>query len=309
MRYSLSLFFVFIFPFWNKAQVVQQHFAQDINLIFCGQNDTIKKPVHYEWIQKDVHTIKLLNNLPANAATIKGVQKIIPGFLNDEDQSGFTDLGYGLRSVEHGVYGGYGSCYVDILYAGDAVLKLKIIVSNNQEVINKHLKPFMKLDYKCVDDHVVYEKLFEENITQYSRSYSRIFIESFDTLDKRREAINYFTNVLYYATFGEPFHIDYGLGEKTFDNLRYFIVNKDYPALEDILFSPSPTSRLFAARTLLYMQDKFGYVPPAQSAQRIKETIENAKPVSSGILSCWVGRFSYDYYDVVKDFELFLATK
>ena len=100
-----------------------------------------------------------------------------------------------------------------------------------------------------------------------------------------------------------------GLGDETFNHLRYFIANNDTKALEDILFCPSPTGRLFAARTLLYMKEKSGYVPGAAADQRIKETIANAQVIRSGILSWWMNKFDYDYYDVVRDFEKLLLTE
>ena len=57
------------------------------------------------------------------------------------------------------------------------------------------------------------------------------------------------------------------------------------------------------------MQDKFGYIPNADNDKRIKAVLKNAKLISSGILSCWINTFEYDYYDIVKDFESLLATQ
>jgi hypothetical protein len=111
------------------------------------------------------------------------------------------------------------------------------------------------------------------------------------------------------GTFTTPYYIADGLGSETFNNLRYFIVNKDYTALETILFSPSPTSRLLAARTLIYMRDKFGYCPGTEINQRIGEVIANARLIRSGTLSCRLNKFDYDYYDIIKDFENFLMTQ
>ena len=75
------------------------------------------------------------------------------------------------------------------------------------------------------------------------------------------------------------------------------------------MISVSPTSRLFAARTLLYLKEKSGYSPDGKTNQRISEVMTNAKVINSGILSCWINKFDYDYYDIVKDFENLLMTQ
>lgn len=280
---------------------------------FCNdQEDKIEKPIHLDWVQTDKDIIQnKLNKLPANGSTLSAIKKLIPHFLdgNCNCQSVTQDLGYGLKSTEHTIHGGYGSCNVDAIYFGDNVLKLRLTIGNHKEVIEKYLLDVIKLPFDCINGQISYEKTYEENVKKYLKDSGVVFLESADTNYRRRQAINYFTDVMTGGTFEKPFYITFGLGSETFNNLRFFIVNKDYQALESILFSPSPTSRLFAARTLIYMQDKFGYIPTADIDKRIKDVLKNAKLISSGILSCWINKFEYDYYDIVKDFENLLLTQ
>ncbi|HSC53297.1 MAG TPA: hypothetical protein VLC98_06755 [Phnomibacter sp.] len=265
-----------------------------------------------DWVQIDKDIIKdKLNKLPASGSTLTEIKNLIPHFLDGKCNCGSVtqDLGYGLKSTQHTIYGGYGSYNVDAIYFGDNVLKLRLTIGNYKEVIEKYLLDVIKLPFDCLNGQVSYEKIYPENVKRYLKDSGQIFLESADTNYRRRQAINYFTDVMTGGTFEKPFYITFGLGSETFNNLRFFIVNKDYEALESILFSPSPTSRLFAARTLVYMQDKFAYKPNVPINKRMKEVLTNAKLISSGILSCWINKFSYDYYDIVKDFEHLLMTQ
>jgi hypothetical protein len=280
---------------------------------YCNdREDKIEKPIHLDWVQIDKDIIKdKLNKLPAIGLTLTEIKKLIPHFLDGKCncQSITQDLGYGLKSTQHTIHGGYGSYNVDAIYFGDNVLKLRLTIGNHKEVIEKYLLDVIKLPFDCLNGQISYEKTYQENVKKYLKDSGTVFLESADTNYRRRQAINYFTDVMTGGTFTKPFYITFGLGSETFNNLRYFIVNKDYQALESILFSPSPTSRLFAARTLLYLKEKSGYSPNSNTNQRISEIMANAKVISSGILSCWINKFDYDYYDIVKDFENLLMTQ
>ena len=280
---------------------------------YCNdREDKIEKPVHLDWVQIDKDIINdKLNKLPANGSKLSEIKKLLPHFLDGKCncQSITENLGYGLKSTQYTIYGGYGSCNVDAIYFGNNVLKLRLTIDNHKEIIEKYLLKVIQLPFDCLNGQISYEKTYIENITKYLKDSGQVFIESADTNYRRQQAINYFTDVMTGGTFTKPYYITFGLGNETFDNLRFFIVNKDYAALESILFSPSPTSRLFAARTLLYMKDKFAYTPKDKTNQRIIETMANAQLISSGILSCWINKFSYDYFDIVKDFESLLKSQ
>ena len=280
---------------------------------FCNdREDKLEEPIHLDWVQIDKDIIKdKLNKLPTSGSTLTEIKKLIPHFLDGicNCQSLTQNLGYGLKSTQHTIHGGYGSCNVDAIYFGNNILKLRLTISNHNEVIKKYLVDVIKLPFECINGQISYDKIYLENIKTYLKDSGQVFIGSADTNYRRRQAINYFTDVMTGGTFTKPYYITFGLGSETFNNLRYFIVNKDYAALENILFSPSPTSRLFAARTLVYMKDKFSYKANSKTNQRISEEIKNAKLISSGIVSCWINKFNYDYYDIVKDFDNLLMTQ
>ncbi|VXC15360.1 conserved hypothetical protein [Flavobacterium sp. 9AF] len=134
-------------------------------------------------------------------------------------------------------------------------------------------------------------------------------MESNDSNLKRKAAINYFTDALDDSTFEKPFYILDGLGYETFNYLRYFIVAKDYKVLENILYSPSPTSRQFTALTFRYLKHHNNYKPKSEINVRMNEILANPKIIESGVISCWINKFEHDKYDVDKNFEEYLITQ
>jgi hypothetical protein len=278
-------------------------------IVYCNyqncHDDKIEYPINLDWVQLDKESIKSkLNRLPENGSTLTEIKKLIPDFL--DGRSITVDLGYNLKSTQHTLYGGYGSCNVDAIYFGDNVLKMRLTINNHKEIIEKYLLQVIQLPFQCSDGQISYEKTYSENVKKYVKDSGRLFIESVDTNSRRRQAINYFTDILTGGTFTEPYYI-YSLGSELFNNLRYFIVNKDYVALESILFSPSPTGRLFAARTLLYLKEKFSYNPNEETNKRLKEVLRDAKLIRTGDQN--VAGSTIKYYDIVKDFEKLLMTE
>lgn len=296
----------------GQAKITDPTKPSSVILLCNDRPGSLEKPVRLDWVQHDKDVIKdKLNKLPANGATLTEITRLLPNFLDGKCncRSATYDLGYGLRSTQYTIYGGYGSYNVDALYFGENVIKMRLIIGVENEIIEKYLLDEIKLPFDCMNGQVAYEKTYYENVTKYVKDSGQLFIESIDTLARRRQAINYFTDVMTGGTFIVPYYITIGLGVETFNNLRYFIVNKDYTALECILFSPSPTSRLFAARTLVYLNTKFGYSPGKNTRKRMAEVLKDARPISSGIISCWINKFEHDHYDIVKDFEQFLMNQ
>lgn len=316
MKYFSKILFIILLtlPNFLVAQFTLTDSTKPNFLIsYCNdREDNVEKPIHMDWVQKDIEIIRTkINKLPSVGSSISEIQKIIPHFIDGKCncQSIKTDLGFGIKSIQHQIHGGYGTCNVDAIYFGDNVLKLKLTIENHKEIVEKYLFAEINLPFNCANGSIRYEKIYYENLTKYLKDSGKLFIESLDTNVRRRDAINYFTDVLTGGTFKSPYYVTFGLGSETFNHLRYFIVNRDYLALESILYSPSPTSRLFAARTLFYLQEKYNYKPSIETDKRIKTEISNARLISSGILSCWVNKFDYDYYDIVKDFEKLLMTE
>jgi hypothetical protein len=271
-----------------------------------------KKPLHQDWANIDVNNLKnKINLVPKNSNTIPKLKRILPDMFDSLSNSINVneELGYNLKTIEYEIAGGYGSYTVNILYFDTLIIKLSLSIHNSSEIIEQFLEPAMKLPFYCSNGVPTYEKVFFENIVEYEKRNTKLFLVSIDTNERRKNAINYFTDCMTNGVFKSPYYVRFGIGNETFNNLRYFIVNKDYSSLESILFCPNPTSRLFAARALLYIKEKYFYSPTPEISLRMSKEVSNAKMIKSGILSCWIGKFEYDYYDVIKNFETYLLTE
>ena len=55
--------------------------------------------------------------------------------------------------------------------------------------------------------------------------------------------------------YRNPYHVELGYFDEAMNNIRYLIVNKDFDALEKILFSQYPLSRCLSAATLEYLMN------------------------------------------------------
>lgn len=320
MKFARSKFFLplpiaLLFVVSGLAQTITRSTPGPSPVIgLCNDRaDSLKKPVRHEWVEIDKSIIKdRLNPLPPVASTVNGLKTLFPNFLDAKKSnclSTTNDLGYGLMSTLHAFYGGYSTSNIDAPCFRNKVVKLRLTIQSSKEEIETHLQKIIKLPFDCLNGEVVYEKVYERNLSDYRSDSGFLFIESIDTNYRRKQALNYFTNIYTGGTFEKPFYILVGLGNETFDHLRYFIVNKDYEALRAVLFSPSPTSRLFAARTLLYMRERFGFHPDKTAVLRIDEALAKGHVITSGVLNCFVGKVDYDYFDVVKNFERYLETR
>jgi len=313
MKYTIIIFLLCSFTAFSQEAVkdsINQNFIAQI----CGYNfddKKVEKPIHLDWVAIDVENIKLINRLYQNALTIEHIIQFFPHFIDGKGNSNSItyDCGYNLKSTLHEVYGGYGHINIDALYFENKILRLRITIDNDAEIINKYLLSNIRFPLECINGKVSSEIIFQKNIESYKIEYGNVLVYSNDSNNKRKSAINYFTDNLEGGTFKEPYYILLGLGSETFDYLRYFIVGKDYKAMEDLLYSPSPTSRLFAAETIIYMQKHYKYKPSKEHKSRINEILTNAKPIKSGIVSCWLNKFGYDYYDVDKNFEEYLLNQ
>jgi hypothetical protein len=201
LPFTFILLFNLVIPGISFGQLIVADSTKPSPFIpYCNnQEGDVEKPIHLEWVQIDKNIIKnKLNKLPAAGSTLTEIQKLLPRFLDGECncQSTTQDLGYGLRSTQHTIYGGYGSCNVDAIYFGDNVIKLRLTIENHKEIIEKYLLDVIQLPFDCLNGEISFEKTYSENLSKYLKNYGQVFLESADTNYRRRQAINYFTDVM-----------------------------------------------------------------------------------------------------------------
>lgn len=185
---------------------------------------------------------------------------------------------------------------------------MRFTIDNQQKILKEYLLPIIKFPLDCKDNWLMFEKTFPQAIKIYNATVDNLVLESTDSNVKRNEAISHFMNIMYGGAFEKPFYT-FGDLSTEFDYIRYFIVNKDYEAMETILYSASPTSRLLIAKTIEYMKKHYKYIPSSKINSRIKEVLAGNQTIEGGIVSCWINKFDYDKYDIGNNFTNYLISK
>ena len=269
----------------------------------CGsKEDKIEKSIHPEWVEIDKKNIEILNKLYNHCSTLDAIEETLPNFTNNKENNRFKgetyDCGYNLKSTHHQYYGGYGFINVSILYFENKVLKIRLTLDIDREIVNGLLYE-IKFPLQCLNNKLVFEKTFKENINDYRKNYGNLFIEFEDENSKRQNVLNHFSDVLSGSTFEKPYYLLYGFNSPTKDYVRYLIATKDLKGLKQLLYSPSPTARLISANALIYLKENYS----EEENQKINEIIKNGQMIKGGVISCWTHKFDYNYYDVNKYFE------
>ena len=273
-------------------------------------SDTLREPVDKDWLNDNLDIVKNnLNIIAEKVNTVEDFEKIMPNYKFKKEHSKVTnfELEKNIKSTLIEIWEGSGSYKIDFISENNLILKMRIIIGFDDRFIKDYLIPEINFKLVCINGKATFEKTFTENLKNIKNK--NLFIESNDQNYRRKTALNYFVDVYSDGEFREPYYFEYNLGQETFDNIRYFIVNKDYEAMETLLYSISPTSRLLLARTLKYMIEKYNYKPSKSIQERIIEINKNYQLIRSGHLSCWMDKFEYDTYDVEKNFELYLKTE
>jgi len=261
----------------------------------------------------DVITNKV-NKLAALGNRIEGIETILPKFVDGREcncRSFTKDMGYKLKMTEHTFFGGSGTYTASALYFNNNVIQLRLTISfPYRNSFNESIVNAIKLPFDCVNGTVAFEKTYSDKFQLYNKTIGTLFLSSTDSNERRKEAINYFTNPLagwpplkYYSSSSSFL-------TGAFDNLRYFITNNDFDALEQLLFCADLNSRVLAARTLIYLKDEKKYQPSAVIKQRIDEVIAKAEVITIYPNQSFIGEIGkLERYDLVNDFEKYLKDK
>lgn len=282
------------------------------NVLACNNGTwNVEKPIQLDWVNNDMENVKKLNQLNKRSNSIADIEKIFPGFIKPigNCRSITYDCGYNLKSTDHEFYGGYGSVHVSALYFEDKIIKIRFTIDCPGQIAYTYLSTVVEFPLKCKYNNLVYDKIIEDNLKEYESKFGALSLEIEDNNTKRKDVFDFFSDVLSGSPLQQPFYILNGIGYPTFDLIRYLIVLNDIDALKKLIYSPSPTARLLIANTLKHIEKKQKIDLDRKDNQRIAEILKNSEKIKGGVISCWVGKFGYDYYDVTNNFEEYLLTK
>ncbi|MES2543237.1 MAG: hypothetical protein V4548_00005 [Bacteroidota bacterium] len=273
-------------------------------------SDTLNEPVDKDWLLENIDIVKNnLNIITEKINTVEELEKIMPNYKFQNEHSKVTnfELENDIKSTLIEIWKGTGSYNIDFVSENNLILKMRIIVDFEDRFIKDYLIPHINFKLECINGKATFEKTFIENLKNIKNK--NLFIESSDQNYRRKTALNYFVDVYSNGEYREPYYFEYNLGQQTFDHIRYFILNKDYQAMETLLYSVSPTSRLLFARTLKYMIANYNYKPSQKILDRITEIRKHNRLIKSEFPSLEMDNTEYQYFDLDKNFELYLKTE
>ncbi|GAA4051943.1 hypothetical protein [Flavobacterium chungnamense] len=310
MKYQIIIFTLFFQSIYSQNKSLDT--INDFTINICNYSEVEnKKPIELDWVDIDRESIKKLNKLYTKFNTLEDIQRVFPNFISGEGNfaNKTYDCGYNLKTSIHQDYGGYGSIYISALYFENKILKIRFTIDIDREIVFNYLKADIKFVVECKNDKLTFDKIIESNVQEYIKKHGDLYLVEFNENSKKAEALSYFNDVLHGSKLEEPYYILNGLDSPTFDYIRFFIVSKDFASLKNLIYSPSPTARLLIANTILYLNKNQNFEIDDKLNNRINEIIKTDQKIKSGIISCWINKFEYDFYDVNNNFENYLYTK
>lgn len=281
-------------------------FAQNPYWI-CGKNENIKR-YKKKWLKQDIRIANQLNKiLTFNKLT--ELENSLKQIISCSENCKSIDFGYEIDLKTYKIYGGYSSYLIEILHYKNKILETKITLDNYSCLLRiKDLQEKIKIPYYCSGEKIIYRFINQKNLKEYNNNYSRLYLPFNDSTSLRYIAIHHFMDYYAGSKFYEPYKFSFlfNSGHETFNYLRYFITNNDTSALEMIIFSPSKTSRLFAAKTLNYLNENSLYTPKEDILKRTNEILKINTIIKSGYHEIHSGFYRYVEIDINKDFEKLL---
>jgi hypothetical protein len=314
MRLLFSIFFfIIVSPVKSQCGVVDS-LAPDPSIIYCKTGKSkLEDTVNNSYVQLDIQRItEQFNKSIACDGSLTNLLSVFPTLFSKKYcncLSKTIQLGDGIKLTTYQFYGGYCSFALKIVYFDSVILKMHVSMSTYPGLMENYYLKHIKVPLVCLEDEIGYEKEFPSSIEKYRKDSGRLFIVSQDITDRKYEVVSFFANPFMKSQSLQELHVYDDFIPKAFTNVNYLILSKDYSSLENLLYCTNPIGRLFAARALSYLVAKENYMMSEQTVKRVEWIYKKGTVIKSGILSCWIGKYDYTYYDIWKDFELFIGSE
>ena len=279
------------------------------------QDSIRERPLEEAWIQMDAERIEsIFNRVPAYGSTLDSLILLLPNLLNGKGNAVMVqdDLGDSLQLIRYTLYGGYGSMRFEILHSGNRVLRINQYLSNYAELIGSRFLPLVQVPLFCDYGYAENLTLYPHNIAGYRNRYPDFYLHSLikEEGNKDAEALLFFSDYSALRSyFMSPMHVTEEYWSPAFGHIRHLVENKKTELLEKLLYSPLASGRVFATSALHYLEENGAYFPGERTNERMQEIKNGGTVFTSGILSCWMNRFEYDYIDVYSNFRKLLEER
>jgi hypothetical protein len=274
-----------------------------------NKNNLKDETVVEEYVKLDSILIEnIFNKVPSYSSNLDSLKTLIPDLLIGDDNVSLDilNLGNELKLIKYSIYGGYETIELEILHFGNKILRVNQYISSYRELIEARYLTLIKVPLTCKYGEVENVTIHMENIKDYKIHFPNIHLDILANYSNQKdnEAFDFFNDYSNSRNLIiQSMHVYSSYWDPAINHIKYLVENNKYEILEEIINSPMPTGRLFAVSALNYLILNKNYKPSRKISSRINEIRTEGTIIRSGILSCHIGKFDYDYIDVFNDFE------
>ncbi|MBX2924138.1 MAG: hypothetical protein KF746_18200 [Chitinophagaceae bacterium] len=311
MRYFFL--FLIVVPIISRAQF-ENDSTPDISIAFCKEhNKYVDYPLNKKWLALDSQRItNVFNKIPECNGNMEKLKAILPFLFQKKNHNiveTYDTLDNKLYLVRHTFFGGYTTFGVKVLYTEGSIIKIKLSFSTYERLIEKHHLKWLKIPLYCDGGEIIYEITYKQELDNFNEKVGKLYIDPRDSNYRREIAQKFFSDPFMSSLSLKKLHVFDHFWRTAFDHLRYFITNVDTTAMESLLYSPNPVSRLLVARSLKYLISGARYHPGLLITNCINEILSEDTIVKSGYLNYHQNISDYTYFNIDKDFEMLLKTQ
>ncbi|MEL1245217.1 hypothetical protein AAEO56_13150 [Flavobacterium sp. DGU11] len=248
----------------------------------------------------------MLNKVPGLLPTIDSYREIFPSLLsaNGNVSTERIPLPDQLEYIRHQVYGGYGSIYANVLVFHDNIIYSEVSIVANNDLFRDYYLKEITVPLQCSGDTMWWDRIYDDNVSLYRNVHPDFLweLENNKRYEPRELTIFYNMNTpQYLSKEGTIYHVDGDYIYFAELNLKYLLEEKKYNIIEKLLFSVNPVGRMYACAALDSVVLHKGYKPDSKIQTQMAIIREGGMRFDSGIISCWVNKFEYDHFDLVKN--------
>ncbi len=297
MKILISTFFFFLFYSCYGQTVYELNKAELEHCHTCKPKDKNPNP-NSDWVETDLTRFREMVNPIANLKpTVTDYLTVYPSLLTGKGNtsSKTIELLDELKLVTHDFHGGYTSFNLKILTYNDLIIYSRLDTEVKENVFENIYLKEITVPLTCSGANMEYYKLFSKNLSEYQKKHPNFTLE-IDTDENSTDALNAYYNLNQVEWNLDTYHVDGNFVHFANNFFKTLLKNKEYDIIKKLIFGVNPVSRIYAY-SALERAEKDGYNMDQETKKQMEVVKKNGLKFKSGIVSCWIGKFDYDYYD------------
>jgi hypothetical protein len=303
MKILVSTLFIFLFYSCNGQTVYEINKAELENCHTCKPKEKNAHP-NPEWIETDLTRFReMVNPIADLKPSVSDFLTIYPSLLSGKGNASSKTIGLldELKLISHDFYGGYTSFNLKILTYNDLIIYSRLDTEVEENVFENIYLKEISIPLTCSGANMEYYKLYNQNLSEYQKKYPNFTLE-IDTDEYNTDALNAYYNLNQVEWNMDTYHVDDDFVHFANTFFKTLLEKKEYDIIKKLIFGINPVSRIYAY-SALERAEKDGYKIDMETKKQMEIVKKSGLKFKSGILSCWIGKMDYDYYDFAIETE------